>query len=50
MVWLMWKAFAVSCNQRGVRALAIFVVAVVAGELATKILLVGMLGSLAAAR
>ena len=48
MVWLMWKAFAVACNQRGARAVAIFVAAVVAGELATKFLLVGMLGSLAA--
>ena len=49
MVWLMWKAFAVSCNQRGARAVAIFVVAVVAGELATDFLLIRMLGSLAAA-
>ncbi len=48
MIWLMWKAFAVSCNQRGVRAVAIFVAAVIAGELATKFLLVRMLGSLAA--
>lgn len=36
MVWLMWKAFAVSCNQRGGRAVAIFVAAVLAGEVATK--------------
>ena len=50
MVWLMWKGFAVSCNQRGARSVAVFVVAVVTGELATKFLLVGMLGSLAAAR
>ena len=49
MIWLMWKAFAVSCNQRGARAVAIFVVAVIAGELATKFLLFRMLGSLAAA-
>ena len=49
MVWLMWKAFAVSCNQRGARAVAIFVVAVIVGELATKFLLIRMLGSLAAA-
>lgn len=49
MIWLMWKAFAVSCNQRGARAVAIFVVAVIAGELATKFLLIRMLGSLAAA-
>ena len=44
MVWLMWKAFAVSCNQRGVRAVLIFVAAVTAGEVATKSLLVRMLG------
>ena len=49
MVWLMWKAFAVSCNQRGSRAVAIFVAAVIAGEVATKFLLIRMLGSLAAA-
>ena len=35
MIWLMWKAFAVSCNQRGGRAVAIFAAVVVAGELAT---------------
>ena len=49
MVWLMWKAFAVSCNQRGARAVAIFVAAVVAGELATKFLLIRMLGRLTGA-
>ena len=49
MVWLMWKAFAVSCNQRGARAVAIFVVAVIAGQLATQFLLIRMLGGLAAA-
>ena len=49
MVWLMWKAFAVSCNQRGGRAAAIFVAAVIAGEVATKFLLVRMLGGLTAA-
>ena len=49
MVWLMWKAFAVSCNQRGARAVAIFVAAVIVGELATSFLLIRMLGSLAAA-
>ena len=48
MVWLMWKAFSVSCNQRGGRAVAIFVAALLAGEMATKFLLVRMLGSLAA--
>ena len=36
MVWLMWKAFSVSCNQRGGRAVAIFAAAVIAGEVATK--------------
>ena len=49
MVWLMWKAFAVSCNQRGFRAVAIFMVAVIAGEVATKFLLIRVLGSLMAA-
>ena len=49
MVWLMWKAFAVSCNQQGARAVAIFVAAVVAGELATKFLLIRMLGRLTGA-
>ena len=48
MIWLMWKGFAVSCNQRGVRAVVIFVAAVIAGELATKFVLVRMLGGLAA--
>ena len=45
MVWLMWKAFAVSCNQRGARAVMFFVAAVIVGELATKFLLIQMLGS-----
>ena len=49
MVWLMWKAFAVSCNQRGGRAVAIFAAAVIAGEVATKFLLGRLLGGLAAA-
>ena len=48
MVWLMWKAFAVSCNQRGGRAVAMFVAAVIAGEVATKFLLAGLLGGSAA--
>ena len=39
MVSLMWKAFSVSCNQRGGRAAAIFVAALLAGEAATKWLL-----------
>ena len=49
MVWLMWKAFSVSCNQRGGRAVAIFLAAVIAGEVATKFLLGRLLGGLAAA-
>ena len=48
MVWLMWKAFAVSCNQRGVRGVAIFMAAVIAGEVATKFLLIRVLGGLMA--
>ena len=35
MIWLMWKAFSVSCNQRGGRAVAIFVMVVLAGEVVT---------------
>ena len=35
MIWLMWKAFSVSCNQRGGRAVVIFAAVVAAGELAT---------------
>lgn len=49
MVWLMWKAFAVSCNQRGGRAVAIFAAAVLAGEVATKFLWVRMFSGLSAA-
>ena len=49
MIWLMWKAFAVSCNQKGFRGVAIFVAAVIVGEVATKFLFARMLGSLAAA-
>ena len=49
MIRLMWSAFAVSCNQRGGRAVAIFVAAVVAGELATGFWLIPMLGGLAGA-
>ena len=48
MVWLMWKAFSVCCNQRGGRAVAIFVAAIIAGETATKFLLAGLLGGSAA--
>ena len=49
MIWLMWKAFSVSCNQRGGRAVAIFAAAVVVGEVATKFLLGRLLGGLVAA-
>ena len=35
MIWLMWKAFSVSCNQRGGRAVAIFAAVVLAGEVVT---------------
>ena len=47
MVWLMWRAFALCCNQRGVRAVTIFVVMVLAGEVATKYMLGQVLGALA---
>ena len=49
MIWLMWKAFAVSLNQRGARAVLIFVAAIIVGELATKFVLVRMLGLAAGA-
>lgn len=42
IVWtvvLMWSAFSVSCNLKGGRSIALFVGAVVAGELATKFLI-----------
>lgn len=43
IVWtvvLMWNAFSVSCNLKGGRGIALFVFAVVVGELATKFLIV----------
>ncbi|MYE44878.1 MAG: hypothetical protein F4X79_12735 [Acidobacteria bacterium] len=49
MVQLMWKAFAVSCNQRGGRAVAFFVAVVITGHLATSFLLMQMFGGIAAA-
>ena len=36
MVWLMWRAFAVACNQRGARGAAMFAVALAGGEMVTK--------------
>ena len=48
MVWLMWKAFSLCCNRRGVRAVIIFAVLVLAGEVATKYALGQILGALAA--
>ena len=47
MVWLMWKAFSLCCNRRGTRAAAIFAAVVLAGEVATKYLLDGILRGLA---
>ena len=35
MVALMWKAFSISCNMRGGRAIALFILAVLLGEAAT---------------
>lgn len=35
MVTLMWKAFSISCNMRGGRAIALFILAVLLGEAAT---------------
>ena len=40
MIALMWKAFSVSSNMRGKRAVAIFIAAVVIGELVTKHLVI----------
>lgn len=48
MIWLMWEAFSVVFNMRGGPAFALFVAAVIAGEVATKFLLVRLLGDLAA--
>ena len=48
MVWLMWKAFSLCCNQRGVRTVTVFVVIVVAGEVATKYVLGQILVALSA--
>ena len=38
MVVLMWNAFSVSCHMKGGRSIALFVVAVVIGEMITKAL------------
>jgi hypothetical protein len=35
MVNLMWKAFSISCNMKGCRAVALFILAVLLGEAAT---------------
>ena len=35
MVALMWKAFSISCNMKGGRAIALFILAVLLGEAAT---------------
>lgn len=43
MVALMWKAFSVSCNMKGGRAIALFVLAVLIGEVVT-VLLRGRIG------
>lgn len=48
MVQLMWKAFSASCNQRGGRAVAIFVAVVITGHVATSLLLTQLFGGLAA--
>ena len=48
MVWLMWKAFSLCCNQRGVRTVTVFVVIVLAGEVATKYVLGQILVALSA--
>lgn len=52
MVWmvaLMWKAFAVSCNQRGGRAVAVFLAVLIGGHLASLFVLTQMFGNLVAA-
>ena len=46
MVQLMWKAFSVSCDQRGGRAVAFFVAVVITGHLATSFLLMEVFGGL----
>lgn len=49
MVGLMWKAFSVSCNQRGGRAVALFVGAIIVGQMATQLVLSRMFGDLVSA-
>ncbi|MCE2514574.1 MAG: hypothetical protein J4F37_06110 [Acidobacteria bacterium] len=48
MVWLMWKAFSLCCNQRGARAVTIFAALILVGEVATKYALGRVLQGLAA--
>ena len=43
MVALMWKAFSISCNMRGGRAIVLFILAVLIGEVVT-VLLRGRIG------
>ncbi len=43
MVALMWKAFSISCNMKGGRAIALFILAVLIGEVVT-VLLRGRIG------
>ncbi len=45
----MWKAFSVSCNQRGGRAVALFVGAIIVGQMATQLVLSRMFGDLVSA-
>ena len=49
MVQLMWKAFSISCHQRGGRAVMVFLAVVIVGHLATSFLLVQTFGSPVAA-
>ena len=37
----MYRAFAVSCNVRGGRAIAVFVVALILAEIASKAIIIG---------
>ena len=39
MVALMWRAFAVSCNAKGAKAIVVFIVAVIVGEIISKVLI-----------
>ena len=42
MVWLMYKGFSISCNVTGGKAVAVFLFAIFLGEVASKVVIVGI--------